>query len=44
MAFDIEMIKEVYTRMTERVDTAKKVVGKGSTTILPNNKNIFIFF
>jgi len=31
MAFDIEMIKGVYNRMTERVDTAKKVVGKPLT-------------
>ncbi|MDO6738549.1 aconitate hydratase [Wenyingzhuangia sp. 2_MG-2023] len=31
MAFDIEMIKEVYARMTERVDTARKVVGKPLT-------------
>ena len=31
MAFDIEMIKEVYARMTERVDAAKKVVGKPLT-------------
>ncbi len=31
MAFDIEMIKGVYSRMTERVDTAKKVVGKPLT-------------
>jgi len=31
MAFDIEMIKEVYNRMTERVDIARKVVGKPLT-------------
>lgn len=31
MAFDIEMIKGVYARMTKRVDTAKKVVGKPLT-------------
>jgi aconitate hydratase len=31
MAFDIDMIKGVYNRMTERVDTAKKVVGKPLT-------------
>ncbi|MGY5354367.1 aconitate hydratase [Wenyingzhuangia sp. IMCC45467] len=31
MAFDIEMIKEVYARMTKRVDTARKVVGKPLT-------------
>ncbi|MBJ2176236.1 aconitate hydratase [Aureibaculum sp. A20] len=31
MAFDIEMIKEVYARMTERVDVARKVVGKPLT-------------
>jgi aconitate hydratase len=27
MAFDIEMIKEVYERMANRIDTARKVVG-----------------
>ncbi|GAA4290822.1 aconitate hydratase [Aestuariibaculum suncheonense] len=31
MAFDIEMIKGVYSRMAERVDTARKVVGKPLT-------------
>ncbi len=31
MAFDIEMIKEVYSRMAERVDIARKVVGKPLT-------------
>ena len=31
MAFDIDMIKGVYNRMIERVDTAKKVVGKPLT-------------
>ena len=31
MAFDIEMIKGVYARMTARVDAAKKVVGKPLT-------------
>ncbi|GGF75214.1 aconitate hydratase [Wenyingzhuangia marina] len=31
MAFDIEMIKQVYARMTERVDAAKKIVGKPLT-------------
>ncbi len=31
MAFDIEMIKEVYARMTSRVDEARKVVGKPLT-------------
>ncbi len=31
MAFDIEMIKGVYSRMAERVDTAKTVVGKPLT-------------
>jgi aconitate hydratase len=31
MAFDIDMIKGVYKRMTERVDAAKKVVGKPLT-------------
>ncbi|MDC9724136.1 MAG: aconitate hydratase [Urechidicola sp.] len=31
MAFDIEMIKEVYARMTERVDAAKAAVGKPLT-------------
>jgi len=31
MAFDIEMIKEVYVRMKERVDTARQVVGKPLT-------------
>jgi aconitate hydratase len=31
MAFDIDMIKGVYSRMTERVDAAKKVVGKPLT-------------
>lgn len=31
MAFDIEMIKGVYSRMAERVDIARKVVGKPLT-------------
>jgi len=31
MAFDIEMIKGVYSRMAERVDAAKNVVGKPLT-------------
>ncbi len=31
MAFDIEMIKGVYARMAERVDTARKVVGRPLT-------------
>lgn len=31
MAFDIEMIKEVYGRMKERVDTAREVVGRPLT-------------
>ncbi len=31
MAFDIDMIKGVYARMQERVDTAKKIVGRPLT-------------
>jgi len=31
MAFDIDMIKKVYAQMAERVDTARKVVGKPLT-------------
>ncbi len=31
MAFDIEMIKEVYSRMTSRVDTARELVGRPLT-------------
>ena len=31
MAFDIDMIKNVYSRMTERVDAAKKLVGRPLT-------------
>ena len=31
MAFDIEMIKGVYTRMAERVDKAREIVGKPLT-------------
>lgn len=31
MAFDIKMIKEVYSRMSERVDLAREVVGKPLT-------------
>jgi len=31
MAFDIDMIKKVYSQMTERVDAARKVVGKPLT-------------
>ncbi|CAH8294713.1 aconitase [Mariniflexile fucanivorans] len=31
MAFDIDMIKEVYARMKERVDVARKIVGKPLT-------------
>ena len=27
MAFDIEMIKKVYTRMSERVDAAREIEG-----------------
>ncbi len=32
MAFDIEMIKEVYSRYAERVDKAREVVGRPLTT------------
>ena len=31
MAFDIDMIKNVYSRMTDRVDAARKIVGKPLT-------------
>jgi aconitate hydratase len=31
MAFDIEMIKKVYSQMTERVDKAREIVGKPLT-------------
>ncbi len=31
MAFDLEMIKGLYTRMQERVEVARKVVGKPLT-------------
>jgi len=31
MAFDIEMIKQVYTTMSERVDAARKITGKHLT-------------
>ncbi|WP_047547059.1 aconitate hydratase [Psychroserpens sp. Hel_I_66] len=31
MAFDIDMIKKVYSNMTERVDTARDIVGKPLT-------------
>ena len=31
MAFDIDMIKKVYSQMAERVDAARKVVGKPLT-------------
>ena len=31
MAFDIEMIKKVYSQMAERVDKAREVVGKPLT-------------
>jgi aconitate hydratase len=31
MAFDIDMIKKVYSSMAERVDTARKIVGKPLT-------------
>jgi hypothetical protein len=31
MAFDIEMIKGVYSRIAERVDAARKVVGRPLT-------------
>ena len=31
MAFDIEMIKRVYARMQERVDQARKIVGRPLT-------------
>ncbi|NNK74610.1 MAG: aconitate hydratase, partial [Maribacter sp.] len=31
MAFDIEMIKSVYAKMTKRVDKAREIVGKPLT-------------
>ena len=31
MAFDLDMIKQVYSRMAERVDTARRVVGRPLT-------------
>ena len=31
MAFDVEMIKKVYARMVDRVDTARNIVGKPLT-------------
>jgi aconitate hydratase len=31
MAFDIEMIKQVYNRLPERVDFARKLTGKPLT-------------
>ncbi|MDH3323005.1 MAG: aconitate hydratase [Flavobacteriaceae bacterium] len=31
MAFDVEMIKQVYDRMVDRVDTAREIVGKPLT-------------
>lgn len=31
MTFDIDMIKGIYAKMTERVDVARKVVGKPLT-------------
>ena len=31
MAFDIDMIKKVYSNMTDRVDAAKEIVGKPLT-------------
>ena len=31
MAFDIEMIKKVYERMPERVDSARSIVGRPLT-------------
>ena len=31
MAFDIDMIKEVYTKMAQRVDKARSIVGKPLT-------------
>ena len=31
MAFDIDMIKKVYSQMAERVDKAREVVGKPLT-------------
>jgi aconitate hydratase len=31
MAFDIDMIKKVYSNMAERVDAARKIVGKPLT-------------
>ena len=31
MAFDIEMIKKVYSRMPERVDEARKLLGRPLT-------------
>lgn len=31
MAFDIEMIKEVYAKIVDRVDTAREITGKPLT-------------
>ena len=31
MAFDIDMIKQVYSRMVDRVDNARKIVGRPLT-------------
>ena len=31
MAFDLDMIKQVYSRMAERVDAARKIVGRPLT-------------
>ena len=31
MAFDIDMIKEVYSKFPERVDKAREIVGKPLT-------------
>ena len=31
MAFDIEMIKKVYSNIAERVDAAREIVGKPLT-------------
>ena len=40
MAFDIDMIKKVYSNMTERVDAARDIVG----TINTFRKNIIRSF
>ncbi len=31
MAFDVDMIKKVYERMADRVDSARKIVGRPLT-------------